>query len=130
MHGPNPARSYSARLVRPDSPVQSRSGPHGHAIEHAGRAGAWLPHVARMRDGAVVRFLRGRWWLASGKVVPASSRGPLGGHWATGAEAGLTEGSSRLRGGGGVSVRWRATGSSLEGGSAATPASSWSYEGR
>jgi hypothetical protein len=139
MHGPNPARSYSARLARPaerptgprpDGPVQSWSGPHGHAIERAGRAGAWSPRAARAWDDAVVWFLRGRWWLASGKVVLASSRGPPGGRWATGVEAGLTEGSGRLQGGGGVSVRWRAMGSSLEGGSAATPASSWSYEGR
>jgi hypothetical protein len=53
------------------------------------------------RDDVVVRSPRGRWWLADGKVLPVSSRGPSGGRRATGAEAGLTEGGSRLRGGGG-----------------------------
>jgi hypothetical protein len=34
---------------------------------------------------------RGQWWLAGGKVLPVSSRGPPRGRWATRAEAGLTE---------------------------------------
>jgi hypothetical protein len=55
------------------------------------RAGAWSPRVARAWDGVVARSLRGRWWLASGKVLPVSSRGPPGGRWATRVEAGLTE---------------------------------------
>jgi hypothetical protein len=63
----------------------------------AGRAGAWSP--------------RGRWWLASGKVLPASSRGPLRGHRAMRAEAGLTQTAARRWGSGavlrgGVRRRW------------------------
>jgi hypothetical protein len=68
-------------------------------------------HVVTARG--TTRSPRGRWWLAGGKMLPASSRGPPGGRRATGAEAGLTEGGGRLRaGGGGVLVEGRVGGDS------------------
>jgi hypothetical protein len=51
------------------------------------------------RDGVVARLLRGRWWLAGGKVLPVSLLGPSGGRRATRAKAGLTEVVARRWGG-------------------------------
>jgi hypothetical protein len=82
---------------RPGGPVQLRSGPRAHAAARA--SSAWSPRVARSWDDAVACSPTARWWLAGGKVLPVSLWGPPGGRRATRAEAGLTEGGSRLRGG-------------------------------
>jgi hypothetical protein len=82
--GQNPARRYSARhggLPR----AACWPGPAAGAARVlrrcvcAGHTGAWSPRVTCTRDGVVARSPRGRWWLAGGKVLPASSRGPPGG---------------------------------------------------
>jgi hypothetical protein len=118
--------------IRPVATVQGSAACH---VRSAGRPAGPQPGGPRGRalpargTATVARSPRGRWWLASGKVLPVSSRGPPGGRRATGVEAGLTEGGGRLRGWGGSSVQWRVVGSSPEGGSAVTPASSWSCEG-
>jgi hypothetical protein len=86
-----------------------------------GRAGTWSPSAAHARDGAVVE----------GPVVASQRQGVVGELEGTTGRAPGKEGLVGLtevwRGGG--SVRWRAAGSSPEGGSAATPTSSWSCEG-
>jgi hypothetical protein len=55
--------------------------------------------VVTTRGGGAARSPIAQWWLAGGKVLPASSWGPPGGRRARRAEAGLTEGGGRLRGG-------------------------------
>jgi hypothetical protein len=96
-------------------------GPHAHAVARAPGA---LAHGHRTRDGAVAWLSRGQWWLAGGKVLPASSWGPLGG---TGQQE-RRRGSPRAVVD--CEVVWRrAVVSSPEGGSVVTPASSWSCEG-
>jgi hypothetical protein len=55
--------------------------------------------VVTARGGGAARSPIARWWLASGKVLPTSLWGPPGRRRARRAEAGLTEGGGRLRGG-------------------------------
>jgi hypothetical protein len=105
---------------QPGGPVQPRSGPRAHAAARAPGAlarghptqpacGTTWWHAHRwpggiLADGPVVHSPTSRWWLADVKVFSASSWGPPGGHRATRAEVGLTEGGGRLRGR--VAARW------------------------
>jgi hypothetical protein len=49
------------------------------------------PCTARACDGAVACSLTAQWWLASGKVLPVSSRGPQGGRRTRRSGAELTQ---------------------------------------
>jgi hypothetical protein len=83
----------SERLAgpRPAGPVQRRSGPCASAGSRAsGMLVAQSPRVVDMRDGVVECSSAARWWLAGGKVLSVSSRGPQGGHRTRRVLAGLT----------------------------------------
>jgi hypothetical protein len=61
--------------------------------------------TARTRDDAVARSPVAWWWLASGKVLPVSLRGPQGGRRARRSGVELTRAAARQRGGGGCFER-------------------------
>jgi hypothetical protein len=101
--GTNPARGYGARLGGLPH-ADGRKGLLGHGLAaRSSRGGGPCAHIVARAPGTPVRghyaqtaFGTAWWWLADGKVLSASSWGPPGGHWATGAEQGLTEGSGLL----------------------------------
>jgi hypothetical protein len=77
---------------RPGGPDQPRRRPATRGN------GARTAHAARVGAGVVTRSTAVRWGLAGGQVLPASTGGVPGWHWAGGVEAGLTLAAARREG--------------------------------
>jgi hypothetical protein len=137
VHGLNPDRGYSAKLSGlPCAAGRKASwatawwpGPAakaGRVLRRGVRAGAWSPRTAHARDGAVtVEPVASSWRQGATGELKGTTRRASGKEGADGAHRGGGAMTGRRDG----SVQRRAMGSSPEGGSAVTPAISWSCGG-
>jgi hypothetical protein len=74
-----------------------------------GALAARSPRVVHARDGEVACSSATQWWLAVGKVLPVSSRGPPAGHRARRSGAELTQIAVQRGGDGEVSRQRRSS---------------------